>query len=67
MPMANQRLINEVAVATSRSILKLFVSCLREEEQRAAMEEIYDAVKAGIEFYELSINRMERRLHPTRN
>ncbi len=65
--MANQRLINEVALSTSRSILKVFARCLREEEQRDAFAEIYDRVKEGLEFYELSRNRMQCRLHPGRN
>jgi len=63
----NQRLIHDVAFATSRSILDVFAPCLREEEQREAFAEIYNRVKAGLELYELSNNHMESRLHPGRN
>jgi hypothetical protein len=65
--MANQRLIHDVAYATSRHILEVFAGCLREEEQRDAFAEIYERVKAGIECYEVQNRRMERRLEPGRN
>jgi hypothetical protein len=67
MAMSNQRLIHDVAFATSREILEIFVGCIREEETRDAFAEIYDRVKAGLEIYELSRNRMVSRLHPGRN
>jgi hypothetical protein len=63
----NQRLIHDVAFATSRSILEVIAGCLREEEQRDAFAEIYDRVKAGIERFELHSNRMESRLRPGKN
>ena len=65
--MGNQRLTHDVAFATSRSILEVFSSCLREEEQREAFAEIYERVKAGIESFELHSNRMESRLRPGKN
>jgi hypothetical protein len=64
--MADERLIHDVAVATSRHILDLFVGCIREEEQRDAFEEIYERVKAGIECFDLQSSRMDR-LEPGRN
>lgn len=67
MAVANQRLIHDVAFATSRHILAVFAGCIREDEQRDAFAEIYQQVKAGIELYELSNDRMDRRLHPGRN
>jgi hypothetical protein len=63
----NQRLIHDVAFATSRSILEVIVGCLREEEQREAFAEIYDRVKAGIEWFELHSSRIESRLRPGTN
>jgi len=60
----NQRLIHDVAFATSRSILEVFAGCLTEEEQREAFAEIYERVKAGIETFELHSERMESRLRP---
>jgi hypothetical protein len=64
---ANQRLIHDVAFATSRGILEVIAGCLREEEQREAFAEIYERVKAGIESFELHSDRMESRLRPGRN
>lgn len=67
MEVANQRLIDDVAYATSRHILDVFAGCIREEEQRDAFAEIYERVKAGIECFEIRSNRMESRLHPGKN
>lgn len=67
MAVANQRLIHDVAFATSRHILEVFASCLREEEQRDAFQEIYERVKAGIECFEIHSNRMAKRLNPGKN
>jgi hypothetical protein len=64
---ADQRLIHDVAFATSRHILDVFAGCLREEERRDAFLEIYARVKAGIECFELRSNRMESRLDPGKN
>jgi hypothetical protein len=64
---ANQRLIHDVAFATSRRILEVFAGCIREEEQRDAFDEIYERVKAGIECFERQDERIESRLHPGRN
>jgi hypothetical protein len=64
---ANQRLIHDVAFATSRHILEVFAGCIREEVHREAFAEIYERVKAGIESFELHSNRMESRLRPGRN
>jgi hypothetical protein len=63
----NQRLIHDVAFATSREILDVIAPCLREEEQRDAFAEIYERVKAGIECFELRSNRMASRLRPGKN
>ena len=67
MAVANQRLIHDVAFATSRHILDVFAGCLREAEQSDAFAEIYERVKAGIECFELRSNRMASRLHPGNN
>jgi hypothetical protein len=64
---ANQRLIHDVAFATSRQILEVVAPCLREEEQRDAFAEIYERIKAGIECFELRSNRMASRLLPGNN
>jgi hypothetical protein len=62
-----QRLIHDVAFATSLHILGIFAGCLREEEQRDAFAEIFERVKAGIEAFELQNRRMISRLDPSRN
>jgi hypothetical protein len=64
---ANQRLIHDVAVATSKQVLAVFAPCLREEEQRGAFEEIYARIKAGIECFEIESTKMMCRLRPGRN
>jgi hypothetical protein len=65
--MANQRLIHDVAFATSKHILEIFAGCIREEEQHDAFAEIYERVKAGIESFAVQSNRLERLLDPGRN
>jgi hypothetical protein len=57
--MVNERLIQDVAVATSKHILETIGGCLREEEQLDAFAEIYERVKAGIEAFEKDRNRIE--------
>ena len=57
--MADQRLIHDVAVATSKHVLEIVAGCLREEEQLDAFAEIYERVKAGIEAFDLNRNRIE--------
>ncbi len=65
--MANERLIHDVAVATSKHILEVISPCLREEEQRDAFQEIYDRVKAGIQVFDLQQARLAERLDPGSN
>ena len=66
-PLANQRLIHDVAYATSRHILELIAGCISEEDHPDAFAAVYERVKAGIEAYEIQNNRMEQRLKPGRN
>jgi hypothetical protein len=65
--MANERIVHDVAFATSRHILEIFAGCIREEEHKDAFEEIFQCVKAGIESFAIESNRLERRLFPGRN
>ena len=64
---ANERLIHDVALATSRHILEVFSGWLREEEHRDAFAEIYQRIKAGIECFEIENHRMARRFDLGRN
>jgi len=63
----NERLVHDVACATTQHIFEVMVGCLREDEQQDAFEEIYARVKAGIECFEIHNNRMKRRLSPGSN
>ena len=65
--MASERLIHDVAFATSRHILEVIIGCLREEERRDAFEEICQRVKAGIECFDIQNTRMQRQLKPGKN
>jgi hypothetical protein len=65
--MASERLIHDVAYATSRHILELIAGCISAEEQPDAFAAVYERVKAGIEAFEIQTNRVERRLKPGRN
>jgi hypothetical protein len=67
MAVPNERLIHDVAFATSQHILELFAGCIREEEQRDAFGEIYERIKSGIERFDIDNDILERRLNPGRN
>jgi hypothetical protein len=63
----NQRLVHDCSVAMAQAILKLLGPAVPEEERRDAFDEFYCVCKAGIEAYEIQLNRMQRRLSPTKN
>jgi hypothetical protein len=63
----NQRLVHDAAVAMAHALLDLVVPLLREEEKLTAFNEFYVVCKAGIDAYELQVDRMHKRLNPTRN
>lgn len=63
----NDRLIHDASWAISQHILDVFAGLLRDEEKRDAFAEIYLRVKAGLECYEVQVDRMRRRLKPSLN
>lgn len=65
--MASESLKHDTAWATAVSILEVFEPLLREEEQREAFAEVYQRVKAGLECFEIEMDRRDARLKPTRN
>jgi hypothetical protein len=65
--MPSERLIDDVAFATSKHVLEIFSRCIREEEHGDAFVEIYVRVRAAIECFEIQSNRMSARLHPSKN
>jgi len=65
--LANERLIHDVAFGTSLHILELFANRLGEEEAHERFAEIYERIKAGIEWLVIKNNRMAQHLDPGRN
>jgi len=63
----NQRLARDVALMMAQHCVELLVNVLDEEQMRQAKEGIYEICFAGIECYDLQVDRMERRLRPMRN
>jgi hypothetical protein len=62
-----ESLIHDVAWETSRHVVELFASLLREKEQREAFAEVYERVKAALEIYQIKADRMAARLRPGKN
>ena len=65
--MANQRLQHDAAIAIARACLDVVSRCIPPEMHKDAWESLYEVAKAGIEAYELHVDRMQQRLHPSRN
>ncbi len=65
--MISQHLIHDHAMALAKAILDIIAPCLREEEQREAFGQFYEACKAGFMHYEERADRMMRRLRPLEN
>lgn len=65
--MQNQRLIHDVAWAVTLHIVEFVAPLLSEEEQREAFAQIYERVKAGLECYDIQLERMKKRIRPSKN
>jgi hypothetical protein len=63
----NSRLIHDAAFAMACALADLLDPALPEEERQDAREMFYHVCKAGLEAYELQLNRMQQRLRPTSN
>jgi len=65
--MPDERLIHDVAYATSWHILELIAGCISVEQHPDAFAAVVERVKAGIESFDIQNRRMEHRLAPGRN
>lgn len=65
--MVNQRLQHDAAVAIATTCLDVVSSCIHPALYQQAWESFYQAAKGGIEAYELQVDRMQQRLHPSKN
>jgi hypothetical protein len=63
----NQRLWRDCALMITQHCIELLVNVLDEEQQLQAREGIYQICLAGIEAYEVQVDRMQKRLNPTKN
>jgi hypothetical protein len=65
--MRNASLIHDAAFHAAHSVLEVFSPVLRDDEKRDAFQEVYERVKAAVEWYELRAGRREERLNPSPN
>jgi hypothetical protein len=65
--MAHERLEHDAAYMMARHLIEVIAPCLREEEKIDAFREFYHVCRAGIEAYEIQVNRMRQRLKPLSN
>jgi hypothetical protein len=65
--MGNVSLQHDSAFDTSKQVLAIFVNLLREDEQRAALWEIYEVVLQGLKDCETKAARRVSRLNPSGN
>lgn len=63
----NQRKIHDVSVAMAQALLDLMQPHLPYVERLKAIGDFYCVCKAGIEAYEIQLNRMRHRLKPLEN
>ena len=65
--MPSQRLQHDAAVAIAKACLDVVASCVHPSCHKDAWDEFYMIAKSGIEAYEIQLNRMQQRLHPSNN
>jgi hypothetical protein len=63
----NQRLQHDTAFALAHVLLGIVQNCIRKDERRDAFDAFYDACRAGIEAYEVQVDRMQQRMKPLEN
>jgi hypothetical protein len=64
--MPNDRLIHDAAWSIALSLVKTMSGRFRDEGRKEAFTAFYAAIRAGIEDYENQVERMMKRLGPTR-
>jgi hypothetical protein len=55
-------LVSDTAMELAGTVLAIIAPCLREEEQREAFAEIYEACKKALVRYETKADRANKRL-----
>ena len=65
--MANQRLQHDAAIAIAQASFEIVSDFIRPDMRRQIWGMLYEAAKSGIECYEIYANRMQHRLHPSKN
>ena len=65
--MSNQRLQHDAAVAIAKACLDVIAPSIHPELDKQVWQSFYEVAKAGIEAYEVQVDRMQHRLHPSRN
>ncbi len=63
----NLRLQHDAALMITQHCIELLVNVLDEEQKQQATEGIYAISLAGIEAYEVQVDRMQKRLRPLQN
>jgi hypothetical protein len=58
---------HDAAVAMAKAIVEIFRPLLRLEEYRIAIDEVYAAVTAGLQAYDLRRAHIQKRLKPMSN
>jgi hypothetical protein len=58
---------HDCVVATTKTIMSLFVDLLRDEEFRDALLEVHEAVEAGFDAYDAQREHISKRLKPSMN
>jgi hypothetical protein len=63
----NARLTHDAAAVIAKLCLDVVASCVHPSCHKDAWDEFYMIAKSGIEAYEIEVNRMQHRLHPSKN
>jgi hypothetical protein len=63
----NQRLCHDCALMMTEHCIELLVNVLDEEQKLQARDGIFEICLAGLECYELQVDRMQKRLRPMQN
>jgi hypothetical protein len=61
------RIIHDTAFAMTKALTEVVAPCIREEEQAELFRLFLEICKAGIQGYEIQVNRAGLRLRPTKN
>lgn len=63
----NQRLCHDCALMMMEHCIELLVNVLDEEQRLQGRDGIYEICLAGIEAYEVQVDRIQKRLRPMEN